>query len=123
MELLAFFAWLLLALVIPLILIVASYFKYIQQVKVSKIILRFFIAIVAYIPVTAFVFFHFIGLIDAVIHKRILSSELIFFSIAMVFVYAVFGWLLSAFVNSGFIKPWLIFSRDYNKTQSIFDKQ
>jgi hypothetical protein len=40
----------------------------------------------------------------------------------MVFIYAVVGWLLCAFVNGSFIKPWLIFSKNYNKSQTIFDK-
>jgi magnesium-transporting ATPase (P-type) len=59
MELLAFFIWILSALAIPLILIVTSYFKYIQQVEIFKVIFKFFIALVAYIPITIFSSFFF----------------------------------------------------------------
>ncbi len=119
MELLAFFIWILSALAIPLILIVTSYFKYIQQVEIFKVIFKFFIALVAYIPITIFSSFFFGGLINAVIHKKVSSLGEMLFCFALVFIYAVAGWLLWSFVNGSFINP---FNRDYGKPQSIFDK-
>lgn len=122
MELLAFFIWILLAFAIPLILVVISVFKYTQQVEISKVIFRFFIAIVAYVPFTFFALIFFGGFINAVVHKKIPTTGEIVLCFVIVFLYAVIGWLLCAFVNGGFIKPWLIFSGKYNKPQSIFDE-
>lgn len=122
MEFLAFIIWLLLALAISLILIVICGYKYTRQVEISKIIFRFFIAIVAYIPFTFFSLILLGALGNAIAHKKVTTSGEMLFCFVMVFIYAVVGWLLCAFVNGSFIKPWLIFSKNYNKSQTIFDK-
>lgn len=122
MEFLAFIFWFLSALAIPLIFIVISVYRYTQQVEISKIIFKFFIAVVVYIPFTFFALFFFGALGNAIVHKKVITSGEILFCFVLVFIYAVIGWLLCAFVNGSFIKPWLIFSKDYNKSQTIFDK-
>ena len=121
MELLAFFIWFILACIIPLGIIFISYLKHIQQVELSKVIFRFFKAIVVYVPVTLFSFIYFGGLLNAMAHKHVPSLGDTLFCFATVVVYGVLGYLLWSFVNGGFIKPWLKFSRDYRKPQSIFN--
>ena len=122
MEILAFFIWILLAFAIPLILIVISGYRYTQQADISKVIFRFFIAIVVYVPFTLFALIFFGGLLNAVVHKKLPTFGEIVFCFVIVFVYGVIGFLLCAFVNGGVIKPWRIFIGHYNKPQSIFDK-
>ena len=122
MGLLAFFIWFILACIIPLGLILISYLKYVERAETSIIIFRFFKAIVAYIPVTLLPLIYFSGLLYAITHKKVPSKGEILFCFAIVFVYGVIGYLLWSFVNGGFIKPWLVFSRDYRKPQSIFNE-
>ena len=121
MELLVFFIWILLALAIPLILLATSYFKYTQQVEISKVIFRLCFAFAVYLPITVFPLLFFGGLLNAVVHKKISSPGEIFFCFVSVFAYAVAGWLLWSFVNGSFVKFPL--NRNFGKPQSIFDKQ
>ena len=123
MELLAFFIALLLAFAIPIILIVISVIKYYRHGEISKTIFRFVIAIVVHVFVSLFVLMFFGGFINAVIHKKVPTWREILFALLMVFIYAVIGCFLCGFVNDGLLKPWLIFTEDYNKAPSIFDNK
>lgn len=122
METFAALIWILLTLTIPLILIVISIIKYSRQENISRIIFKFFIAVSAFAPVAFFALIFFGGMLNAVVHKKILTFGEIILCFVVDFVYAVIGFLLCAFVNGGFMKPWLIFSGEQNKPQSIFKK-
>ena len=122
MEILAFFIWLFLAFIIPLGVIVISYLKHIERVDTSKIIFRFFKALVAYVPVTVLSLVYLGGMGNAIVHKYVPSKGETLFCYAVVFVYGIVGYLLWSYVNGKFIKPWLIFSRDSEKPPSILDK-
>lgn len=121
MELITFLIWLLMAFTLPVILLVVSISKYSRQGEISQAVFRFFISIVIYVPVTFFSLVFFGGLLNAVIHKHIPTTWEIFFCFLVLIVYAVIGLLLASFINNELIKPWLIFTRDYNSPLTVFD--
>lgn len=119
--------WFLFLLLIPLSLLVIGYISYLNEVKVSEIILKLFLAFLGYFFITFLTFWFMFILIFAGAHTNPVGHVLdtkgkIFYSV-MVFGYGFIGWLLCSFVNGGFIKPWLVFRWERGKTQSIFGEK
>jgi hypothetical protein len=121
-EIIAFFIWCLLALAIPLILIVTAGFKYRESKDIWEIISRLGLAFLIYVPATLLTAIPLGGMLNAMAHRKIPSPEEKLFCFALVFIYGLVGCFLWFMVKGDFIKPLLIFRRNHNKPQSIFDE-
>ncbi len=117
--------WFLMVIGLPIALLVTSYVAYTGGVKISEIIAKSALAFLVYCLITIVVSWFMFLLIFAGAHSEPVGQVLdwkgkIFYS-GLVFIYSIIGWLLCSFINGGLIKPWTIFNRNSNKTQSIFD--
>lgn len=117
--------WFLLVLIIPLAFLVTAYKNYIDGIRVSDIILKLVVAFIGYISTTAVTLPFMFIIIFAGAHSEPLGNAIDLkgeiFSLTLVLVYAVIGWLLCSLINGGLIKPWSAFRSYGGKTQSIFD--
>jgi uncharacterized oligopeptide transporter (OPT) family protein len=121
-EIIAAFVWCLLALAIPLVLIVAGGFKYRESRDAWEIISRLLLAFLIYIPATFITLIPLGGMLNALAHRKIPGAEEKLFCFAVVFIYGLVGCFLWFMVKGDFIKPLLIFRRNHNKPQTIFDE-
>ena len=88
---------------------------------IGKLFLSFLVYCVITFVTFWFMFFLIFGAGGAHAKPEVLDWKGMIFYSGLVFVYSIIGWLLCCFINGGLIKPWTIFNRNSNKTQSIFD--
>jgi len=97
-----------LALAIPVVLIKTSFSQYAKQNGVFSIIIRLLIAFLVYALLTVITFLNNVMAIFAGIYKsekgQSLSLKDILFTLALVLIYGIVGWLLCSLTNRSFIK-------------------
>ncbi|MDQ3799904.1 MAG: hypothetical protein M3384_10660 [Acidobacteriota bacterium] len=118
----AFLIWCLLVLVIPLLSIAAGFLKYRKTRDAREMISRLILAFLIYVPATVLSGVPLGGAMNAMAHRRSPSPGEMLFCFAVVFIYGGIGCFLWLLMKRDFIKPLLIFSRDYNKPQTLFDE-
>jgi hypothetical protein len=107
----------------PFILLVASYYSYVNGGKVWDVLAKLFFAVLGYVLITAgsipILFIAIFSSAHSTSGQSLEGSSLILF-VAFAVLYVVFCYLLVSLAKGGFVKPWKLFTVEGTKEVSVF---
>jgi hypothetical protein len=122
MDLVIVISWGFLFLATPVVLLAAAVRAY-DGANAVELIAKLLISLVGYFFVSIAALIFSVGVLlggDGRSGKGT-PEAVTLFAVAVVYLYALAGYLLGSFIKGGFLKPWLVFRS--KKTLSVFDSQ